>query len=92
MTKTELIYAASGASAIPPDVVGKALNALLDGITEAVGNGDTVTIPGFGTFSRKHREARTCRNPQTGEPITVPACYVPSFKAGKRLKDAVNGK
>lgn len=91
MTKNELVLAVSGASDIPPEAVGRALNAILDAIVAAVGNGDTVTLPGFGTFSRKHRDARTCRNPQTGEAMDVPACEVPSFKPGKHLKDAVNG-
>ena len=51
----------------------------------------TIVLPGFGTFSRKHREARTCRNPNTGESMEVPECDVASFKPGKRMKDAVNG-
>lgn len=91
MTKNELVFTVSGASDIPPEAVGRALNAILDAIVAAVGSGDTVTLPGFGTFSRKHREARTCRNPKTGEAMDVPACDVPSFRPGKRMKDAVNG-
>ena len=60
MTKSELVLSVSGASDIPPEAVGKALNAILDTIVAAVVSGDTVTLPGFGTFARKHREARTC--------------------------------
>lgn len=78
-----------GAVDMPKKAVEKALNAMLDTISEAMENGDTVTIPGFGTFSRKHRGARRGRNPQTGEEMDIPACDVPAFKPGKRLRDAV---
>jgi len=52
--------------------------------------GDQVVLVGFGTFSVKERAARTGRNPQTGDPIEIKAANIPSFKAGKALKDAVN--
>jgi DNA-binding protein HU-beta len=52
--------------------------------------GDQLTLVGFGTFLVRKREARTGRNPRTGEPLQIPASNVPSFKAGKALKDAVN--
>ena len=90
MTKYELITAASGATSIPPQVMGKALNAALDIIIDAVGKGDTITLPGFGTFSRKHRPAGTCRNPRTGASMEFPARNVASFKPGKWLREAVN--
>ena len=90
MTKTDLIQSVSGAVDMPQKAVEKALNAMLDTISAAMENGEAVTIPGFGTFSRKHRGARRGRNPQTGEEIDIPACDVPSFKPGKRLRDAVN--
>lgn len=51
--------------------------------------GDTVTLVGFGSFSVKERAARTGRNPKTGEELKIPASKVPSFKAGKGLKDSV---
>ena len=60
-----------------------------DEIINAVGKGDTVTIPGFGTFHSRLLEERTGRNPQTGEEITLPACKVPTFKSGKRMREAV---
>lgn len=88
MTKKELVLAVSGAADIPPKAVERALNATLDTIIDAVASGDSVAIPGFGTFFTKHREARMCRNPQTGEPVTVTACEVPAFKPGKRMKEA----
>ena len=88
MTKSELIASAAGTMDIPLHAAGKIIDAAFDAIIDAVGNGDAVTIPGFGTFSRKQRGARTGRNPQTGESIEVPAHGVPAFKPGKRLKDA----
>ena len=56
---------------------------------EALKNGDTVTLVGFGTFSVKERAARTGRNPKTGEELQIKASKVPSFKPGKGLKDSV---
>lgn len=51
--------------------------------------GDRVQLVGFGTFETKDREARTGRNPSTGEPMEIPAARLPVFKAGKALKDTV---
>ena len=68
---------------------GKALDASIASVSEALKKGDTVTLVGFGTFAVKERAARTGRNPKTGEPLNIPASKVPSFKAGKGLKDAV---
>ena len=92
MTKKELIFTVSGATDIPPEAVRRALNAIVDSIVEAVGSGDSVSIPGFGTFSSKHRAERIGRNPRTGELMEIPACDVPVFKPGKQMKDAVSGK
>ena len=91
MTKSELVMTVSGAADIPPKAVETMLNATLDAIIDVLAEGNTIVLPGFGTFSRKHREARTCRNPNTGESMEVPECDVASFKPGKRMKDAVNG-
>jgi len=63
---------------------------VLDSVTDAMQKGDQVTLVGFGTFLVRKREARTGRNPRTGEPLEIAASNVPSFKAGKALKDAVN--
>ncbi len=68
---------------------GKALDATIASITEALKAGDTVTLVGFGTFNVKERAARTGRNPQTGATLEIKASKVPSFKAGKGLKDSV---
>ena len=89
MTKSELVTSVSAATGMPIDAALKAVNAAFDAIINAVGKGDTVTIPGFGTFHSRMREERTGRNPQTGEEITLPACKVPTFKSGKRMREAV---
>lgn len=68
----------------------KALDSVLDIITDTLKNGDEVALVGFGTFKVKHRAARKGRNPKTGEEIQIKASNVPSFKAGKGLKEAVN--
>ena len=68
---------------------GKALDATIASITEALKKGGTVTLVGFGTFSVKERAARTGRNPKTGEELQIKASKVPSFKPGKGLKDSV---
>ena len=67
----------------------KALNSVLEVITESLANGEKVALVGFGTFEVKERAERTCKNPRTQEEMIVPATKVPSFKAGKGLKDAV---
>ena len=67
----------------------RAVNALLEAVRGALAGGETVTLPGFGTFSARSRAARDGRNPATGERITVAASKTPSFKAGKALRDAV---
>ena len=69
----------------------RALDAMIDTVGQTLKSGDQVALVGFGTFTAKERAARTGRNPQTGEPIQIKAAIVPSFKAGKALKEAVNG-
>ena len=66
-----------------------AVNALLDTVGGVLANGERVSLPGFGAFSTKNRAARQGRNPYTGESIDVPASKLPSFRAGKALRDAV---
>ena len=92
MNKTELIDAIAAAADLPKASAGRALDAVVDSITAALKDGDSVALVGFGTFSVKERAARTGRNPQTGAEIKIDAATVPSFKAGKALKDAVNNK
>jgi DNA-binding protein HU-beta len=66
------------------------LDQTLETIKKVVAKGDDVKLVGFGTFSRGKRKARTGRNPQTGAAISIPACKVPRFKAGKEFKEFVN--
>lgn len=91
MNKSELIEAIAASADIPKAAAGRALDAMVDSITGALKDGDQVVLVGFGTFAVKERAARTGRNPQTGAEIQIAAAKVPGFKAGKALKDAVNG-
>ena len=68
----------------------KAVNAVFDALQDIIASGDKISLVGFGTFGTVERSERTGRNPQTGEPMTIPARTVPHFKAGKVLKEAVN--
>ena len=66
------------------------VKAFIDVVTEELKKEEKVQLVGFGTFEVSKRAARTGKNPQTGEPMTISACNAPKFKAGKALKDAVN--
>lgn len=89
MNKTELVNAVALKSELTKKDADKAVAAVFDAIKEAVAAGDKVQLIGFGTFEAKERAARECRNPRTGETITVEATKIPSFKAGQGFKDAV---
>ena len=68
----------------------KAVDGVIDSITNSLSNGNEVRLVGFGTFSVSHRKATTGRNPRTGESIQIPASKRPKFTVGKALKEAVN--
>lgn len=68
-----------------------AVGAVLSAITDALAKGDSVTLPGFGTFEARARAAREGRNPRTGESLTIAATVVPAFKPAAGLKRAVSG-
>ncbi len=89
MNKTELIDAIAASADLPKAAAGRALDAVIESITQALKNNDQVTLVGFGTFVVKERAARTGRNPKTGETIEIKAAKQPGFKPGKALKDAV---
>ena len=89
MNKSELIEAIAETADLTKSDAGRALDAVLEAITDALKNDDTVSLVGFGSFGVKERAERQGRNPQTGEPITSMAAKIPSFKAGKALKDAL---
>lgn len=90
MNKNELIDAIAEEADLSKASAGRALDAALGAITEALKKQDTVSLVGFGTFAVKHRAAREGRNPRSGETIQIAASNAPGFKAGKALKDAVN--
>ena len=82
MNKGQLKDAIAEAAGLSGADAERALDAVLDTITKSVAAGEKVTIPGFGTFERRERSARTGRNPQTGAEIQIAASKVPGFKAG----------
>jgi DNA-binding protein HU-beta len=90
MNKSELIDAVASAADLSKVAATKAVDAVLDTVTNTLKNGEQVTLVGFGTFEVRARAARSGRNPQTGETINIKASNAPAFKAGKALKDAVN--
>ena len=90
MNKSELIDAMADASELTKADAGRALDAFMSSVTNALKENDSVALVGFGTFSVKDRAERKGRNPQTGAEITIKAARIPSFKAGKGLKDSVN--
>jgi DNA-binding protein HU-beta len=90
MNKAELIDEISKSADLTKADAGRALDGMIDAITIALKNGETVSLVGFGSFGVKERAERQGRNPQTGNTITIKAAKIPSFKAGKALKDAVS--
>ncbi len=91
MNKSELVSAVTSTSGTSKGDAARAVDAVCDVITEALSRGEEVRLTGFGRFSIANRSARVGRNPRTGAPIHIPASRQPKFKAGKQLKDAVNG-
>ncbi|MDR9453396.1 MAG: HU family DNA-binding protein [Wenzhouxiangella sp.] len=89
MNKSELIDAIADDAGLSKADAGRALESTIGSITKALKKGDSVSLVGFGTFTVKHRAARTGRNPSTGETIQINASKNPSFKAGKGFKDAI---
>ena len=92
MNKGDLVNAVAEKAGLSRGDAGKALDAALDMITEALKRGEEVKIVGFGSFVVTDRAAGEARNPRTGEKVQVPASKSPKFRAGAGLKDAVNGR
>ncbi len=90
MNKAELINAVSEKTGLSKKDSEKAINATFDTIGESLEAGEKVQLVGFGVFDVKERAARIGRNPKTKEEIEIPASRVPTFKAGKALKDVVD--
>jgi integration host factor alpha subunit len=90
MTKADLIEGLSNKLGMNKGEAEKAVNIMLDDIISALKQGERVNISGFGTFAVSMREARTGRNPKTGESIEISASRSAKFKPGKQLKDSLN--
>jgi DNA-binding protein HU-beta len=90
VNKSDLIEHIAQQADISKAGASRALEAAIDAITEALKNGDSVSLVGFGTFVATEREARTGRNPRTGVAIKIAKAKVPKFRPGKALKDALN--
>lgn len=90
MNKNELIEAIAEKSNLSKAASANALDATLETIKGALSSGDSVSLIGFGTFTTSKSEARTGRNPQTGESMEIPAKVVPKLKFGKPVKDLLN--
>ena len=86
MRKAYVTAQVAGRASLTKAQARSAVNAVFEVIRDALANGDTVSITGFGRFSTKSRAARTGRNPRTGESVAIAASKVPSFKAGKALR------
>ncbi|MDO9163725.1 MAG: HU family DNA-binding protein [Methylococcaceae bacterium] len=91
MNKSELITAIAEHSNLSKADAGRGLDGIIKSIEAALKAGDSVALVGFGSFEVKERAERKGRNPQSGAEITIAAAKLPGFKAGKSLKDAVNG-
>ncbi len=92
MTKQDFVDRVSQKSGLSKRDAGKAVDAVLESITDALKSGDAVTFTGFGKFSTAHRAERQGVNPRNpGQKVTIPAATVPRFSPGSSLKSAVRG-
>ena len=91
MNKTELVAAVAEQAGLSKKDAEAAVKAFSDVVAGALKKGEKVQVVGFGTVEVSERAARECRNPRTGKSIKIKACKSPKFKAGKALKDLVNG-
>ncbi|MDP2144716.1 MAG: HU family DNA-binding protein [Gallionella sp.] len=91
MNRKELIDALADKTGSTKADADRNIAALIDIVTATLKKGDSIALVGFGTFEVRKRAARTGRNPATGAELKIKASKVPAFKAGKALKDAVNG-
>jgi DNA-binding protein HU-beta len=89
MNKGELVDAVAAKANVTKKQADGIISAFLEIVTEAVANGEKITLVGFGSFERRERSEREGRNPKTNEPMTIPATRVPGFSAGKLFKEKV---
>jgi integration host factor subunit beta len=93
MTKSELIEVLSRKqSQLAYKDIELAVKTILEYMSSSLSNGERIEIRGFGSFSLHYRPARSGRNPKSGEPVSLPAKYVPHFKPGKELRERVNNR
>jgi DNA-binding protein HU-beta len=92
LNKGDLIDSLANATGESKRTVTTVIEAYINEVQKQVKKGEKVTVPGFGTFERRNRSARTARNPRTGEEIKVKASKVPAFKPGAGFKSFVSGK
>lgn len=90
MSKQELVEFMAESTGLSKADASRALDAFMEGIKEGLKKERKVTLVGFGTFEAKDRAAREGRNPLTGETVQIPAKVAVTFKAGSKLKDALN--
>lgn len=90
MTRSDLIARIAQKRGLYQRDVERVVGTVFEEVTEALSNGDRVELRGFGAFSVKNRDARTGRNPRTGEAVDVDAKSVPFFKTGKQLRERLN--
>ncbi len=90
MTKSQLIEAIVSQHGHPRKAVEAAVNAIFDGMVEALQRGERIEIRGFGNFTVRRYRAYVGRNPKTGEKVDVPAKLMPFFKVGKDLRERIN--
>lgn len=90
MNKTELVEKVATSAGLTKTQADAAVNAFVETLTDVLKAGDKITLKGFGTFEVRQRDARTGRNPRTGETMTIAASKVPAFKASSTLKKVIN--
>ena len=90
MNKSEIAGLVADRTGVGRSAAGDAVHAAFEAIAETLARGEDVRTSGFETFGTRRRPARTGRNPRTGESLNIAASTMPTFKAGKPLKDAVN--
>jgi DNA-binding protein HU-beta len=89
MNKQQLINLLSDAESTTKADAERMLNSVLTLITSVIASGEEMKLIGFGTFIRAKRKARNGRNPKTGEPMKIEACYYPKFRPGEKFKEIV---
>ena len=90
MTKQDLIDKVADSSELSKKQAADVIDCVVDSITDALADGDKVSLIGFGTFEARERAAREGRNPRTGDKVSVEEKWVPFFKTGKELRERLN--